>query len=103
MPLLTAVTDIVVVPFPVAADLLSVAAPISGNLEALTAGTFTIDVKNNAGTIFATLTWTAAGAATISARNVSTIAAGDSLHVNVSSGGTAPLGASVTIWWRSRG
>ena len=98
-----AADDIVIVPVPFAADLCAITAPIGGHLQALTAGTLAIDVKNDAGTIFGTCTWTAAGAPTVTARNVSTIAAGDSFHFNVTNAGTAPVDCTIVIWLRIRG
>ena len=103
MPLIIVANDLVKIPFAVAADMVSTGAPITGSLQAIAAGSLAVDLKNDAGTIFATLTWTAAGAPTISNRNVSTIVAGDTLHVNATAIGTTPLGLAITLWWRTRG
>ena len=103
LPVILAASDLVAIPFRVPCDVLSISTPISGNLQALTAGTCAIDVTNDATAKFATLTWTAAGAATVSNQNVKTILPGDTMHFGSSGIGTTPVGCTIVIWLRVRG
>jgi hypothetical protein len=69
-----------------------------GYLNGLTLGTFIVTLTNDAGTVLATLTWTATGVQKTNTIASPNLAATDSLHVNVTGIGVGQSGCTVVIW-----
>lgn len=86
--------DVVQVPIPADVKLFGG----GGSLRTLTSGTVTVTITNTAGTNIATLTWAAAGMATVSLGSARKVNAGGRLRVNCTGAGTGAQGCAVTVW-----
>lgn len=87
-------SPLVQVPVPAAVSLFGG----GGSLRALASGTVTVTLTNAPGDVIATLTWTAAGMATVALGATRKIPAGGRLRVNCTGAGTGAAGCVVTVW-----
>lgn len=98
LPPLSVNAEIVRIPLPVDVEVSQLANAIGASLRALTSGTVTVTLKNNAGGLIATIVWTAVGLATVTRGPVTTLAAGDVIHVGATGIGSGALDCCLTLW-----
>jgi hypothetical protein len=93
LPTLAAVADVVQVEVPHSGTAIR---KVSGSLRALTSGTQAYELKNLAGTLLATISWTAAGRAegSISDANIGA----DWIRVSCTSAGVGAVDGTITVW-----
>lgn len=72
---------------------------IIGSLRVLVSGTHTIALKNDAGSTLGTITFNAAGVVTANP-SITSVVAGDTIHVNLTSLGTGAVDTTITVWYR---
>lgn len=98
LPALSVQAELARISLPVAVEVSQLAGAVAASLRALTSGTVTITLKNNAGQLIATLVWTAAGMATVTRGSVTTVAAGDVIHVGATGIGSGAADCFLTLW-----
>jgi hypothetical protein len=89
-------TDIIIAKNPSGAAITLISAESSA--ATLLTGTLTATIKNDAGTTLGTITSTAAGKFTSVDLSAQTLAAGDSIHFNITGIPVTITGLNVTIW-----
>lgn len=87
-------TDLVQIPVPATVQLFGG----GGHLRALGSGTVTVTITATTGALIATLTWTAAGMATVVLGTTRRVADGGRLRINCTGAGVGAVGCTVTLW-----
>lgn len=72
----------------------------SVSARAYTSGTYVVNLKNNAGTVLATLNVTASGVTTAGSITVPAVAKSDRIRIGISGAGVGGADFTVTIWMR---
>lgn len=97
LPLLSLLNNVIMIPCPVAVTLRKVAL----SLAAITLGTFTTTLTNDAAQLIKSLSLSAQGTTGLQDPAIAGVVANDTIHINITGLGTAPLGAVLYIWAQS--
>ena len=74
---------------------------VTGSLQALVSGTYTVEIRDQAGALVATLNWTAAGRQRVTVDPLHRIPDSGALRFDVTGVGVGAVGPYVTVWARA--